>query len=226
MHIQLTFAWSDLKWFSWLQVPCGVHRMFPCKFLQSKTTFNRSKMSLSIWALHWLDAHMLSIWQPSTVLEDAMIERYRNRKEAEKDMMMSEIMYPYTQWFCWSLSLLNGYFIGNINPTFSDTPILKKLPRYHKIPPGLWWSLTLTLLKAVGSCNLSRSGLNRNCSVTSSSKPRWMACVDADSCSVVLSISSKCCGNSLRMNKISFVWNRLFQRCQHHSRVLPRLRPC
>ena len=24
-----------------------------------------------------------------------------------------------TQWFCWSLSL-NGYFIGNINPTFSD----------------------------------------------------------------------------------------------------------
>jgi hypothetical protein len=29
-------------------------------------------MSLSIWALHWLDAHMLSIWQPSTVL-DAMI---------------------------------------------------------------------------------------------------------------------------------------------------------
>ena len=27
-----------------------------------------------------------------------------------------------TQWFCWSLSLLNGYFIGNINPTFSDKP--------------------------------------------------------------------------------------------------------
>ena len=25
-----------------------------------------------------------------------------------------KIVYPYTQWFCWSLSLLNGYFIGNI----------------------------------------------------------------------------------------------------------------
>ena len=33
-----------------------------------------------------------------------------------------KIVYPYTQWFCWSLSLLNGYFIGNINPTFSDKP--------------------------------------------------------------------------------------------------------
>ena len=28
-----------------------------------------------------------------------------------------------TQWFCWSLSpIFNGYFIGNINPTFSDKP--------------------------------------------------------------------------------------------------------
>ena len=35
--------------------------------------------------------------------------------------------HPYTQWFCWSLSIiipfLNGYFIGKINPTFSDEPI-------------------------------------------------------------------------------------------------------
>ena len=31
-----------------------------------------------------------------------------------------------TQWFCWSLSLKkNGYFIGNINPTFSDKPIFQ-----------------------------------------------------------------------------------------------------
>ena len=34
-----------------------------------------------------------------------------------------KIVYPYTHWFCWSLSLLNGYFIGNINPTFSDKPM-------------------------------------------------------------------------------------------------------
>ena len=30
-------------------------------------------------------------------------------------------MYPYTQWFCWSLSLLNGYFIGGI-PHFQTNP--------------------------------------------------------------------------------------------------------
>ena len=37
---------------------------------------------------------------------------------------LSENSVPHcTQWFCWSLSLLNGYFIGNINPTFSDKPI-------------------------------------------------------------------------------------------------------
>ena len=33
---------------------------------------------------------------------------------------------PFSQWFCWSLSLFNGYFIGKINPTFSDKPICFK----------------------------------------------------------------------------------------------------
>ena len=28
---------------------------------------------------------------------------------------------PFTQWFCWSLSLLNGYFIGNIPNIFRQT---------------------------------------------------------------------------------------------------------
>ena len=32
-----------------------------------------------------------------------------------------KIVYPYTQWFSWSLSLLNGYFIGNI-PYFQTYP--------------------------------------------------------------------------------------------------------
>ena len=32
-----------------------------------------------------------------------------------------KIVYPYTQWFCWSLSLLNGYFIGGI-PHFQTYP--------------------------------------------------------------------------------------------------------
>ena len=34
-----------------------------------------------------------------------------------------KIVYPYTQWFCWSLSLLNGYNWGYT--PFSDTPILQ-----------------------------------------------------------------------------------------------------
>ena len=38
------------------------------------------------------------------------------------DMGVSENSVPlFTQWFCWSLSLLNGYFIGNI-PYFQTNP--------------------------------------------------------------------------------------------------------
>ena len=37
-------------------------------------------------------------------------------------MGLSEnVVYPMTQWFCWSLSLLNGYFIGGI-PHFQTYP--------------------------------------------------------------------------------------------------------
>ena len=45
----------------------------------------------------------------------------------KKDHMgVSENSVPHcTQWFCWSLSLLNGYFIGKINPTFSDKAIYR-----------------------------------------------------------------------------------------------------
>ena len=38
------------------------------------------------------------------------------------NMGVSENSVPlFTQWFCWSLSLLNGYFIGNI-PYFQTNP--------------------------------------------------------------------------------------------------------
>ena len=37
-----------------------------------------------------------------------------------------KILYPYTQWFCWSWSLLNGYFIGGI-PHFQTYPYIKSL---------------------------------------------------------------------------------------------------
>ena len=36
-----------------------------------------------------------------------------------------KIVYPMTQWFCWSLSLLNGYFIGGI-PHFQTYPFGSK----------------------------------------------------------------------------------------------------
>ena len=40
------------------------------------------------------------------------------------DMGVSENrLNPETQWFCWSLSLLNGYFIGKINPIFRQSHI-------------------------------------------------------------------------------------------------------
>ena len=40
------------------------------------------------------------------------------------DMWVSlKIVYPMTQWFCWSFSLLNGYFIGGI-PHFQTYPCI------------------------------------------------------------------------------------------------------
>jgi hypothetical protein len=46
-----------------------------------------------------------------------------------------KIVYPYTQWFVWSLSLLNGYNWGYT--PFSDIPI------YETVPNSLWWELVL-----------------------------------------------------------------------------------
>ena len=44
-----------------------------------------------------------------------------------------KIVYPYTQWFCWSLSLLNGYFIGGIYPIFRHTHLWSE--------PNLGWPM-------------------------------------------------------------------------------------
>ena len=38
-----------------------------------------------------------------------------------------KIVYPYTQWFCWSLSLLNGYNWGYTS--FSDIPMWHNVTR-------------------------------------------------------------------------------------------------
>ena len=52
-----------------------------------------------------------SFFSPTVPLYFSSLRQYRG---------VSENSVPQkTQWFCWSLSLLNGYFIGNINPTFS-----------------------------------------------------------------------------------------------------------
>ena len=40
-----------------------------------------------------------------------------------------KIVYPYTQWFCWSLSLLNGYNWGYT--PFSDIPISWHITAYN-----------------------------------------------------------------------------------------------
>ena len=57
------------------------------------------------------------------------------------DMGVSENSVPHcTQWFCWSLSLLNGYFIGDINPTFSGPNpycLLRHLLRHQEM-----WHIT------------------------------------------------------------------------------------
>ena len=56
-----------------------------------------------------------------------------------------KIVYPWTQWFCWSLSLLNGYFIGNIPNIFRQTHLLKDDPRRR---PWYLGFLELTLTEA------------------------------------------------------------------------------
>ena len=66
-----------------------------------------------------------SLWSPRKIGAQQMPqglgnfqEARRKREEAtpsETHLGVSENSVPlFTQWFCWSLSLLNGYFIGNI----------------------------------------------------------------------------------------------------------------
>ena len=45
-----------------------------------------------------------------------------NPIKCHENWVCLKIVYPYTQWFCWSLSLLNGYFIGGM-PHFQTYPI-------------------------------------------------------------------------------------------------------
>ena len=49
--------------------------------------------------------------------------------------LSENVVYPHTQWFCWSLSLLNGYFLG-VYPIFRHThPVMDD----HFSDLDLWW---------------------------------------------------------------------------------------
>ena len=76
----------------------------------------RQKLIQKCWEL--LRIHLCSFGQM-----DGLVGSTGNVNMQHVYMGVSENSVPHcTQWFCWSLSLLNGYFIGNINPTFSDKP--------------------------------------------------------------------------------------------------------
>ena len=111
---------------------------------------------------------------------------------------------PYTQWFCWSLSLLNGYFIGNI-PYFQTNPYVQVmlilsgclLPE----PLGkssLWWiSLQLEVKQsspcATDWCSKATQTSGINISIISFLK--YSYCFDTDSF-VCLEMMSICIGPS------------------------------
>ena len=72
-----------------------------------------------------------------------------------------KIVYPYTQWFCWSLSLLNGYNWGYT--PFSDIPIWSFLGNF--IVPFLGrqpllnasWNLAAHIAVCIRLCPLPRT---------------------------------------------------------------------
>ena len=61
-----------------------------------------------------------------------------------------KIVYPQTQWFCWSLSLLNGYFIGNI-PYFQTSPFPNSCYKKRMHCPGV------RALRVISASSLSQT---------------------------------------------------------------------
>ena len=67
--------------------------------------------------------YMQNSWKPGNV----WICRFHIGPRSCIWVCLKNVVYPIVpNGFCWSLSLLNGYFIGKINSTFSDTPISGK----------------------------------------------------------------------------------------------------
>ena len=63
---------------------------------------------------------------PHSAFAQLASSRYAKRyaPNAQKRIWVClKIVYPYTQWLMIIIPFLNGYFIGGINPTFSDIPI-------------------------------------------------------------------------------------------------------
>ena len=103
-------------------------------FLATSTRFSRSPQaawSMTIakkpWAKHG-QSDILMTW----VISHVPIFHITQPLDSIRYMGLSENrLNPYTQWFCWSLSLLNGYFIGGI-PHFQTYP---NVPMFHITQP-------------------------------------------------------------------------------------------
>ena len=91
---------------------------------------------------HWI--RLTPHWIPLLSPLDRQNVRIKSRDKWKKNTRTSNIpikygcvwkwLVPhYPQWFCWSLSLLNGYFIGNIPNIFRHTHILNR-PKSSQIP--------------------------------------------------------------------------------------------
>ena len=109
--------------------------------LHTPQTINRFKKQFKRWVPVNYD-HFKVPWQ---ILRVQRKHAYKSATLHEflqcpldQDMGLSENSVPRkTQWFCWSLSLLNGYFIGGINPIFRHTHMSKR--RSVAGSPGVTW---------------------------------------------------------------------------------------
>ena len=77
------------------------------------------------------------------------------------DMGLSENSVPLlSQWFCWSLSLWNGYFIGKINPIFRQTHISQHFDPFWASPKGGCNCREMSLTYNTASCVWFRANKN------------------------------------------------------------------
>ena len=99
----------------------------------------RCPPSTSLWSLPTEN------WSPTNASRFGELPRSQAKKRRGNPFRNAfgcvlKIVYPYTQWFCWSLSLLNGYFIGNIPLFFRQTIWIPKQMQHSRQCLILIWS--------------------------------------------------------------------------------------